>query len=216
MKVSATLAVNAAKNLYQAGVDSAQGLVNGLKSKQSALKKAMEDLAEEMIAALKKSLKIKSPSELFAEIGVYSMEGLAKGFKDSSGIVTDAVDDAAKDALLAMRASMSNMSDIITEELNPNPVITPVLDLTKVQTQSQELAALTNVTPITAATSYKQASAISADQAALQEEATAPALGGTSVKFEQNNYSPESLSEVEIYRQTKNLMSQLESTLSIN
>jgi len=34
--------------------------------------------------------------------------------------------------------------------------------------------------------------------------------------FEQNNYSPESLSEIEIYRQTKNQLSQLKSALSLS
>ena len=51
-------------------------------------------------------------------------------------------------------------------------------------------------------------------QAAAQAEQTAAAPGGTSVKFEQNNYSPEALTEIEIYRQTKNQLSQLKSALA--
>jgi hypothetical protein len=214
-KVSETLATNAGKNLYQAGVDAAQGLVNGLKSKKSAIRETMEDIAREILTTLKKELKIKSPSEEFAEIGAYSMEGLAKGFQDSSGLLTNAVDDAAKDALTAMQESMQGISGIVENELNANPVITPVLDLTQVRTQSQELAALTRVTPITAATSYGQASMISTQQTAQAEEAVV-VPGTTSVKFEQNNYSPEALSEVEIYRQTKNQLSQLKSALALN
>jgi hypothetical protein len=71
------------------------------------------------------------------------------------------------------------------------------------------------VTPITAAASYGQASLISAEQLAAQTEELAVPLGGTSVKFEQNNYSPEALTEIEIYRQTKNQLSQLKSALSL-
>jgi hypothetical protein len=70
------------------------------------------------------------------------------------------------------------------------------------------------VTPISAAASFGQASLISAEQTAAQSEQVAVSPGGTSVKFEQNNYSPESLSEIEIYRQTKNQLSQLRSALS--
>ena len=78
--------------------------MNGLSSKKSALHKAIEDLADEMLNTLKAKLKIKSPSEAFAEIGRYSMAGMAKGFSDGSQKVTDAVDQAAKDALTANAA----------------------------------------------------------------------------------------------------------------
>jgi tape measure domain-containing protein len=215
MTASKSLATDTATELYQAGVDAAQGLVDGLRSKKHSLRRAMEDLAGEMLDALRKSLKIKSPSEEFAEIGRFAMEGLAQGFSDSSKMVTDAVDDATKNALTAMRKSMSELSDVVTEEIDSNPVITPVLDLTQIRNQSQELAALTNVVPITAATSFRQASTISSAQTAAQVDQTTVAPGGTSVKFEQNNYSPESLSEVEIYRQTKNQLSQLKSVLAL-
>jgi radical SAM superfamily enzyme with C-terminal helix-hairpin-helix motif len=100
-------------------------------------------------------------------------------------------------------------------ELNPNPVITPILDLTLVRSQAAELGNLTNVTPITAAASYGQAALISAQQRTIQEEQVDSAPTGASVVFEQNNYSPESLSEIEIYRQTKNQLSQLKSALAI-
>ena len=214
-KVSKSLAVSAGKNLYQAGVDAAQGLVNGLASKKSALHKAIEDLADEMLATLKAKLKIKSPSEAFAEIGRYSMEGMAKGFSDGSQMVTDAVDSAAKDALTAMKLSMGDISSLVTDEIDPNPVITPILDLTQVRSQAEELGTLTAPIPITAAASYGQASIISTQQNTVQDDQTAVAPGGTSVKFEQNNYSPEALTEIEIYRQTKNQLSQLKSALAL-
>jgi hypothetical protein len=140
---------------------------------------------------------------------------MAKGFQDSKAIVTDAVDQAAKDALLAMKNTMRGISDAVTDELNPNPVITPILDLTLVRTQAEELAAMTKVVPITAAASYGQASMISTTQTAAQSETPDVALAGTNVKFEQNNYSPDSLSEIEIYRQTRNQLSQLKSVLAI-
>lgn len=215
LKVSKTLATNAATNLYQAGIKSAQGLLNGLKSQHDEIRKEMEEIARMMVASLKKELKQKSPSQVFAEIGRFSMEGLALGFKQSSNVVTDAVVDAGKDALTAMKNTISNISDIVMDELNPQPVITPILDLTQVRAQGEELAGLTKVVPITAAASYGQASLISADQATAQVEQTVGAPGGTSVKFEQNNYSPESLTEIEIYRQTKNQLSQLKSVLAI-
>jgi tape measure domain-containing protein len=212
--VSKTLATNAARNLCQAGVDAAQGLVDGLESKKGDIRKQMESIAREMIHALRKELGAQSPSEEFATIGRFAIEGLAKGLNNSSKTMTNAVVDAGKNALSAMKQTMRNISDAMVDEINPNPVITPILDLTQVRAQGQELAGLTNVVPITAATSYNQASRISAAQGASQAENEVVAQGGTSVKFEQNNYSPKALSEIEIYRLTRNQLSQLRSLVS--
>jgi hypothetical protein len=187
--------------------------VNGLASKRSDIRKEMEEIAREMIRALKKELGIKSPSQEFAEIGRYSMEGMAKGFTDSAHIVTDAMDVAAKDALAKMRQTMSDISSVVTDELNPNPVITPVLDLTQIRAQSQELSSLT--TPLTPTTSIGQASIISSQQNVDPTADPTVAPGGTSIKFEQINQSPKALSEIEIYRQTKNQLSQLKSVLEM-
>jgi hypothetical protein len=175
----------------------------------------MEDIADEMVATLKRKLQIKSPSEAFAEVGRFSMAGMAKGFSDGSQMVTDAVDKAASDALAAMKKSMSNISSAVTDAIDPQPVITPILDLTQVRSQAEELASLTTPIPITAAASYGQAAIISSGQTTTQDEPVPVVPGGTSVKFEQNNYSPESLTEIEIYRQTKNQLSQLKSALAV-
>jgi hypothetical protein len=216
MSVSQTLATNAGNNLYNVGIAGAQGIVKGFQDEESNLKKEMTKIGRQMIAALKRELKIKSPSEAFAEIGTLSMEGMAKGFTGSTHVVTDAVDSAAKDALAAMKRSMSGLSDSVAAEIDPNPIITPILDLSQVRTQAQELSALTNTVPITAAASYGHASSISASTPTTQAEEANAAKAAASVTFEQNNYSPSALSEVEIYRQTKNQLSQLRTALALN
>lgn len=214
-KVSKTLATNTANNLYQAGIDAAQGLVNGLKHSRDDIRKQMEAIAREMIAALKHELKAKSPSEEFALIGKYSMQGLAQGLLNSSNIVKDAIVDASNNALDAMRKSMRDISDIVSDELDVNPVITPILDLTSVRDRAKELAELTKDVPLTAAASFGQASIISSERVAAQGEEPAATPAGTSVTFEQNNYSPEALTEIEIYRNTRNQLSQLKSILAV-
>lgn len=211
--VSKRLGTNAANNLFQAGVDAAQGIVDGLESKENAIRKEMEKIGRQMLAALNSVLKSHSPSKEFATIGGFAMEGLAIGFRNSTKLVTDSITNAADSAMAALKRSMSNMSRFVSDNLDASPVITPVLDLSQVQSKARDLANLANVVPITAAASFGQASVISSEQTAVQEELATPVPGGTSVKFEQNNYSPEALSEVEIYRQTKNQLSQLKSAL---
>jgi len=78
-KQSTGLGTDAAKELYQAGVDSAAGLVNGLAAKSSALKAAAERLATQLTDAVKAKLGIRSPSRVFAGIGNNIGQGLADG-----------------------------------------------------------------------------------------------------------------------------------------
>ena len=217
LKTEATkLGKHAGHNLKDAGVAAAQGLVDGLDSKMDDIRRKAEEMANIINKAFRDAMKQKSPSRVMYENGVNVVQGLANGIAASANLVTKAVDTAASAAIDAMKSSVQKISEMITSELNTDPVITPVLDLTTIRAQAGELSALTNVTPITAATSYGQASAISAEQLAAQsEELAAAGIGGTSVKFEQNNYSPESLTEIEIYRQTKNQLSQLKSALSL-
>jgi tape measure domain-containing protein len=208
---AAGLADNAAKELYDVGKKTAQGFVKGLQDHRQEILTEMEGIADAMVDRIKKKLKIKSPSQVFAEIGVQSMEGMAQGFSDSSAMTT-AVDDVAQDALDAMRKNMRDISSVVSEELEANPVITPILDLTQVQSKSAELAALTNVNAVA---SFGHAAAISSERARTEADQVAAVAGGSIVKFEQNNFSPKALTAVEIYRQTKNQLSQVKSSLAI-
>jgi phage-related minor tail protein len=79
VKQSTGLGTDAARELYQAGVDAATGLVNGLSSKSKKLTQAAEHLADQLTAAVKKKLGIKSPSRVFAGIGNNIGQGLADG-----------------------------------------------------------------------------------------------------------------------------------------
>lgn len=207
-RTSKTLATNAAKNLYQAGVDSAAGLVKGLENKKGHIRKIMEDIAEEMLRAMKTKLKIKSPSEAFMEIGEQSMTGMAQGFSQSDELV-DAVNSAAQEALAEMEAAMREM-----ERLSAQPTITPVLDFSRIEDQSQDFSGILSG-PNVLRRSTSQATAIAAQQTVSEADAATAAAGGTSIVFNQTNNSPEALSDVEIYRNTKNQLSQLKSVFAV-
>lgn len=214
LEVSANLGLDAARNLYQAGVDAAQGLVDGLNAKQAELQAVMDRLAARMVSAIKAALKIRSPSQVFVEIAKLATEGLAKGFRDSAGMAGDAVKELGVHTVSAMKQSVADISRAIAENIEVDPVITPVLDLSALEQEAKKLDELVNVVPITAAASYGQASAISQEATAAAEVAQAESVV-PQINLEQNNYSPEALSEVEIYRQTNNQLSQLKGALGL-
>lgn len=212
LDASKDIADTGAKNLYQSGVDIAQGFLDGLVAQQDAIAKQMEKIAEALVAAINRRLGIRSPSKEFAEVGSRAMEGLAKGFTDATQKVTDGVESVADSALAKLRESMRGAGSMMSEELSAKAVITPILDLTQAQDQAKKLGSLLNVAPINAKVSLGQAAAISATQNVSRTDSDKQvAAQETVVKFEQNNYSPEALSEIEIYRQTKNQISQFKS-----
>jgi tape measure domain-containing protein len=187
------------------GVSIIAGIIEGLGNKVQDLYNYVQEIAENALDKLRKPWKLFSPSKVTRQMGQNLIQGLVLGIQDTSPQVIDAVDTMSKSV-------MTMMSSIVLDEFDINPTITPILDLTQVQTQAQKLAALTNVAPITAAVSLNAASRISPVQ--LGDE-TAAAVGGSVFSFEQNNYSPKALTEVEIYRQTKNGLSQIKSALAV-
>ncbi|HEX4503218.1 MAG TPA: hypothetical protein VH187_18950, partial [Scandinavium sp.] len=59
------------------------------------------------------------------------------------------------------------------------------------------------------------ASAISSSQTVSGAGGDATGQPPATITYQQNNYSPESLTEIEIYRQTKNQLSQLKTALAL-
>jgi len=189
------------------------GIVRGLWNSAGDIASAILDIAKDKVPGwAKKALGIESPSKVFIEIGEAISEGWAMGIRSKSGEIGAAIDDNADAALSSMRGSLRAISDAVNAEMDSDPKITPVLDLTTIRGQVQELQGLTAVAPITAAVSLKAASSISPLQ---PDEQLAAAAGGSVVTFEQNNYSPEALPAIEIYRQTRNQLSQIKSALAI-
>lgn len=218
LQKSADLANQATEKMLGVGVAVAQGIVDGIKAKQAELDKQMTDLADVMVNAIKSKLKIKSPSQVFAELGKFTAQGLAQGMRGSTGTVTDAASSMGDQATAAIKNSLSGVLDAVGSEIDPTLTITPVLDMTQLQKDASQIKDLgNNVVPITTAASYGQAATISAAQSVVATNtASEAAQAAPTFQFEQNNYSPESLSEIEIYRQTKNQFSQLKGLVGIS
>ncbi|AVD99446.1 tape measure protein [Streptomyces phage Bing] len=203
--------------LYQAGVDSAKGLLNGLKAQQKMIEKQMDVIAAAMIKAIKKKLGIKSPSRAFMEVGAFSAEGLVKGLDEMSGIVERSAERTGTAAVESLRKSLSGFSDLITQDVDTQPVITPVLDLSSVKKDAGLIGGIFGGgRSLSVDSAYAKARYVAAgyasNQAAADVEAAAGA--GNSVSYVQNNYSPKALSSAEIYRQTKNQLSTTKGALT--
>ncbi|MFB8020059.1 hypothetical protein ACFC36_16035 [Streptomyces rubiginosohelvolus] len=78
--------------MYANGIAVAEGIVKGLQANQAAIEKQMLKIADAMVAAIKKSLGIHSPSRVFAKLGGYVGQGFAQGIEGQADRVSKAVD----------------------------------------------------------------------------------------------------------------------------
>lgn len=78
--------------LYQAGVDAAQGLLDGLKSQETALAAAAEQIAASLVAAVNRTLGIASPSRVMMESMKNVGDGLVLGLSAQMGKVSRAAE----------------------------------------------------------------------------------------------------------------------------
>ncbi|MGW1258452.1 phage tail protein [Streptomyces sp. NPDC002513] len=78
--------------MYANGIAIAEGLVKGLEAQQKSIEKQMLKIADAMVAAIKKSLGVHSPSRVFAKLGGFVGQGFAKGIEGESDRVAKAVD----------------------------------------------------------------------------------------------------------------------------
>lgn len=206
---SKDLGTSASTALYQAGVDAAQGLVDGLAKQQAAIQLQMNAIATYMVNAIKAKLGIKSPSKVFAQIGEYAGQGLVQGLESYSGVVAKSAEGVGQDAILALRKSITGLPDLLGGDFDLAPTIRPVLDLTDVVAGAARISKVLAPTPIGVSAAYSAArdveSGFNANAAAMPDHVFED--NSTHVSLTQNNSSPKALSDAEIYRQTKNQLS---------
>lgn len=123
---------------------------------------------------------------------------------------------ALDDSSSSLTATAQILSRKISDDLVFTPTITPVIDLTNVQTSANQISAMLSTTPVTPVVSYAQAADISSDQedlvAAIEEYLASNT--GTTNTFNQTITSPEPVSAIEVYRGTKSLLSMAKEALS--
>lgn len=116
-----------------------QGLVNGLFGGVGRVVEAARDVASRALNAAKNFLGIHSPSTEFAEVGKFSDIGLANGLTKYSNVAEKSASKVGKGILNTISDSIDGISDAFNSDVDLNPVIAPVLDLTNVQSGSKKI-----------------------------------------------------------------------------
>ena len=185
------------ENFKPIGAGVVEGVQQGIEENMSILESAMEKLASmvEQAARSPKGFDTNSPSKRMIPIGEGVSEGLAMGIDHGSRAVVSSISDLSDNAVSQMKMTIANIASMINNEID-DPVITPVLDLSKVQAGAK----LLNST-------FSANAAIAAGQSQLGALQNGQYSSGN-VVFNQYNNSPKALSRIDIYRDTRNMLSQ--------
>ena len=191
-------------DFYNAGKYLVEGFAEGITDNTFLAEARARAMAAAAARAAEKELDINSPSKVGYRIGSFFGLGFVNALDDYESKSYDAgsgIADAAKNGL---SNAISKITDVINENIDTQPTIRPVLDLSDVETGTSKLNALF---------SRNRAMSISADMngTAGEEIQNGGNISGTgnTFTFTQNNYSPKALSRIEIYRQTKNQLSMM-------
>lgn len=195
----------AGRRLANAIID---GLFGGLSASVQRVVDAARQIATGAINTIKAVFGIRSPSRVTAEIGRYVGQGLANGIGDYESKVARQSSQVGQTAIRSLKASVRGAGDIITDEFDTSPTITPVLDLSQVTKDTAVMAKSISGQTIRANASIAYASTISDERAEqLQAASAQQASGGGDVIFNQTINSPRPLTTIDIYRNTKSQLS---------
>ena len=121
------------KSFKNAGKALAQGLADGISANSYLAEAKAKAMAEAAEKAAREALDINSPSKVFMEIGEGIPEGMVVGIDNLSGAVKSSVESMSNDSIDGVKNSISRMADVINSDIDAQPTIRPVLDLSDVR-----------------------------------------------------------------------------------
>lgn len=165
---------------------------------------AVVRLGASAVEALRAALDEHSPSKVTYQIGDYAGIGFVNALLDNISSATIAGRDMGNAAINGLAKTLMNIDSIISDDINTQPTIRPVLDLSNVEAGTSRLNSLF---------SRNQAMSISSSLNRVDDAENqngSKSTTGNIYQFTQNNYSPKALPRTEIYRQTKSQFAAME------
>lgn len=111
----------------------AQGFAEGINSNAFKAKVAAKAMAEAAAEAARRALDINSPSKVLYEIGRFAVAGFANALHHGVNTVYIAGKEMVSASIDGLSNSISKISDLISGDIDTQPTIRPVIDLSSVQ-----------------------------------------------------------------------------------
>ena len=134
-------------NFYNAGSYLVTGFANGISANQYKAVAQAKAMAEAAEAAAREALKINSPSKVFREIGSGVPEGFAQGISMFTSDIKESVSSMSNAAISGTKNAISHIVDAINSDMDTQPTIRPILDLSEVESGAGYLSSMFNDGP---------------------------------------------------------------------
>lgn len=129
-------------SFYNSGAHLVEGFAKGISEnayKATAKAKAMADAAEK---AAREALGINSPSRVFQEIGRGVPEGFALGIRKMTNLIDTPLNSMSGAAMKSVSDTVSRIATAIDSDMDVQPTIRPVLDLSNVRAGSGAISSM--------------------------------------------------------------------------
>ena len=148
IKSTVEAASNSVREYYtlfsSAGAFLVSGFAKGIDDNRDVAKKAAKAMAQSAYNAAKKELDINSPSKKFEYLAQFVPSGFANGIVKYGDVVSDATAHMGRLAMSGAEKTLSDMTSIINDDIDAQPTIRPVLDLTNVKKEAGYISGLFN------------------------------------------------------------------------
>ena len=135
------------KSFYDAGKYVVTGFAAGISANTFMAQAKAVAMAQAAISSARATLAINSPSKVFRAIGAGVPEGFAQGISMFGSAIRKATNGMADMAISGTKRAISNISDVFSGDINTQPTIKPVVDLSNVRTGAAAISGMFSANP---------------------------------------------------------------------
>lgn len=191
-------------DFYNAGKYLVEGFADGITANTYLAEARARAMAAAAARAAERELDEHSPSKVGYRIGDFFGLAFVNAISDYADKSYKAGTNMAASAKNGLSNAISKIREFVDGEMEVQPTIRPVLDLSEVRSGAGRLTAI-----LSRSQAMKISSSMNRETTGEIQNGDGTPSVGNSYSFVQNNYSPKALSRIDIYRQTKNQFSAL-------
>lgn len=189
-------------DFYNAGKYLVEGFADGITANTYLAEARARAMAAAAARAAARELDEHSPSKVGYRIGDFFGLAFVNAISDYADKSYKAGTNMAAAAKNGLSNAISKIREFVDGEMEVQPTIRPVLDLSEVRSGAGRLTAI-----LSRSQAMKISSSMNRETTGGIQNGDGTPSVGNSYSFVQNNYSPKALSRIDIYRQTKNQFS---------
>lgn len=191
-------------DFYNAGKYLVEGFADGITANTYLAEARARAMAAAAARAAERELDEHSPSKVGYRIGDFFGLAFVNAISDYADKSYKAGTNMAAAAKNGLSNAISKIREFVDGEMEIQPTIRPVLDLSELRSSAGRLTAI-----LSRSQAMKISSSMNRETTGEIQNGDGTPSVGNSYSFVQNNYSPKALSRIDIYRQTKNQFSAL-------